>query len=625
MAILALNEIYLSYSAAPLFDHASLAVDEHDRIAIVGRNGAGKSTLLKIIAGLITPDEGSCTVQQNTKIARLEQDPPAHLDMTVYQYVALGVPQIGTELANFFALTLRGEVEQLGTISEQIEAHDGWKYDVQIRKLLSLLGLTDSALMQDLSGGWLRKVALARALVNEPDILLLDEPTNHLDITTIEWLQEFIKDFKGAVIFISHDRSFIDAIATRIVDIDRGKISSFPGGFKNYVAAKQEALRLEEIANADFDRILSQEEAWIRKGIKARLTRSDARIRRLEQMRVEHQARRNRLGNVSLRIDDKEISGKIVLEAEHVSLTLGGKEIIKDFSTLVLRGDKIGIIGSNGCGKTTLLKLLLGDLKPTAGKLKIGSNLQVAYFDQYREQLDPEKTVMDNLAHGKTEVEVAGRKQHVLGYLQDFLFSPQRSRTPVKALSGGEKNRLLLARIFLRPCNLLVLDEPTNDLDMETLDLLEELLSEFNATLLVVSHDRYFLDNVVTESWYFHGDGTIEEFIGGYSSVKETLDARTLSKPAEKIKIAEQTPKKKVGERKRRLSFKEQKQLEQLPDVIAKLEDSIAQMETYFQSNDYANASAEAKKQSVQDYEQAQQDLATAYQTWEDLEAIANN
>lgn len=638
MAILTLNNLYLSYSDAPLFDHADLTIEENDRIAVVGRNGAGKSTLLKIIEGSITPDEVVRNERQNLRIARLEQDPPAHLDLSVYAYVARGIPVVGEYLAQFFLVSnllndgINSDItDDLNELSSFIESHEAWHFDTSIRKLLSLLNLDPFAKMSSLSGGWLRKVALAKALSYEPDLLLLDEPTNHLDISAIEWLQDFLKPFKGAVVMISHDRAFIDNVAKRIVDIDRGKISYFEGSFSDYKLAKEEALRLEKIANDDFDRILSQEEAWIRKGIKARLTRSDSRVRRLKEMRMEHKNRRARLGNVNLRIDDKETSGKIVLELENLSFKLGDRELIKNFSALVLRGDKIGIVGNNGCGKTSLIKLILGEYTDYSGKLKLGSNLNIAYFDQYREQLDPEKTVMDNLAHGKTMVEVAGKTQHVLGYLQDFLFSPQRSRTPVKALSGGEKNRLLLARIFLKPCNLLILDEPTNDLDIETLDLLEELLVEFNATLMVVSHDRYFLDNVVTDTWYFDGEGNVEEFIGGYSDLKETLKQReSISEEEEKLKkVQENTTVSKnkksfVGvERKRKLSYNEKKELDALPSRIEELETQISLFEEQFASSSYGQKTPEERKDITLQYDKATEELAKAYARWEELEEIA--
>ena len=633
MSLVTLDNIYLSYSDAPLFDHTSLSIEEHDRIAIVGRNGAGKSTLLKIIEGGIMPDEGRRIVQQGVRIARLEQDPPAHLELPVYCYVAEGIPGIGSQLSAYYQLinddSGADNSARMAEISCQLDKEEGWNYDTEIYRLLNLVGLSPETSMSSLSGGWLRKVALARALVSSPDLLLLDEPTNHIDIKSIIWLQDFLSSFRGAVVFISHDRSFINDVALRIADVDRGRISVFDGNYDSYVQAKQEALRLEEIANADFDRRLSIEEAWIRKGIKARLTRSDSRVRRLKEMRREHRERRARLGNVRMRIDDKEISGKIVLEAENLCFNNGEKDIIRDFSTIVLRGDKIGVVGANGVGKTTLIKMILGQLQPTSGTLKLGSNLKIAYFDQYREQLDPEKTVMDNLAHGKSEVEVAGRKQHVLGYLQDFLFSPQRARTPVKALSGGEKNRLLLARIFLRPCNILILDEPTNDLDIDTLDLLEELLDSYQATLIVVSHDRYFIDNVATDTWYFDGSGKIFENVGGYTDLKETLARMELSNGSEqKAKNSEpvkkEEPVQPKRDRKRKLSFKETKELEQLPQEIEKADGRIQEIEEIFAGVDYGSQSEEYKKNIQQEYNALTERLEWLYQRWEELEKINN-
>ena len=633
MALVTLDNIYLSYSDAPLFDHACLSIEEHDRMAIVGRNGAGKSTLLKIIEGLIKPDDGRCIVQQGIRIARLEQDPPAHLELPVYCYVAEGIPGIGSQLSAYYQLinddSGADNSARMAEISCQLDKEEGWNYDTEIYRLLNLVGLSPETSMSSLSGGWLRKVALARALVSSPDLLLLDEPTNHIDIKSIIWLQDFLSSFRGAVVFISHDRSFINDVALRIADVDRGRISVFDGNYDSYVQAKQEALRLEEIANADFDRRLSIEEAWIRKGIKARLTRSDSRVRRLKEMRREHRERRARLGNVRMRIDDKEISGKIVIEAENLCFNNGEKDIIRDFSTIVLRGDKIGVVGANGVGKTTLIKMILGQLQPTSGTLKLGSNLKIAYFDQYREQLDPEKTVMDNLAHGKSEVEVAGRKQHVLGYLQDFLFSPQRARTPVKALSGGEKNRLLLARIFLRPCNILILDEPTNDLDIDTLDLLEELLDSYQATLIVVSHDRYFIDNVATDTWYFDGSGKIFENVGGYTDLKETLARMELSNGSEqKAKNSEpvkkEEPVQPKRDRKRKLSFKETKELEQLPQEIEKADGRIQEIEEIFAGVDYGSQSEEYKKNIQQEYNALTERLEWLYQRWEELEKINN-
>ncbi|MEE1286278.1 MAG: ATP-binding cassette domain-containing protein [Ruminobacter sp.] len=631
MSVLLLNDIYLSYSAAPLFDHASLAVEETDRIAIVGRNGAGKSTLLKIIEGSCTIDDGNRIVQNTVRISSLPQDPPAHLDLSVYCYVALGIEGAGQYLADYYSLTEDfndNNVSKIEELGAKIESLHAWKYDVEIRKILSQMNLKPNDNMADLSGGWLRKVALARAIVSEPNLLLLDEPTNHLDIQTIEWLQDFIKDFKGAVVFISHDRSFINEVATKIADLDRGKISTFIGNYDAFLDWKKENLRLEQIANDDFDRKLSIEEAWIRKGIKARLTRSDSRVRRLKEMRMERRERRNKQGNVVLRVDDAELSGKIVCEAENVCFNIDGKDIIKDFSTLVLRGDKIGIVGANGTGKTTLVKMLLGELSNTSGKLKLGTNIQVAYFDQYREKLNPEQTVMDNLVYGKTEIEINGRKKHILSYLQDFLFSPERARTPVKALSGGEKNRLLLAKIFLKPCNLLILDEPTNDLDIETLDLLEELLSEFQGTLIVVSHDRYFIDNVVTMTWYLDGTGSVENNIGGYSDLRALLEERELNKKQDEANKNDESDKKSNKKDKanivkvRKLSFKEKKLLEELPTIIETLENRISELEMYFSTAEFGNDSPENKKKLQEEYANAQEQLEKNFELWTELDSI---
>lgn len=637
MSLITLDNIFLSYSAAPLFDMACLSVEDRERVAVVGRNGAGKSTLLRILDGSIKTDDGRRIVRQGLRISRLEQDPPAHLRLPVYCYAVSGVPGVGEALAEYYKLLKNPDNQQsrLSELGEIIEAGHGWPHDTEVRRILSLMRLDPDAEMATLSGGWLRKVALARALAASPDLLLLDEPTNHVDIPAILWLQEFIRDFHGAVVFISHDRSFINAVATRVIDVDRGRISSFPGNFDSYLEAKKEALRLEELRNQDFDRRLSIEEAWIRKGIKARLTRSDSRVRRLKEMRREHQERRKRLGNVHLRIDSGELSGKIVFEITGLGLRIGERELVRDFSAYVVRGDRIGIVGANGTGKTTLINALLGNLKPERGTIRTGSRLEVAFFDQYREQLDPEKTVMDNLAPGKTEVEVAGKKQHVCSYLQDFLFSAERARTPVKALSGGEKNRLLLARIFLRPCNLLILDEPTNDLDIETLDLLEDLLENYGATLIVVSHDRYFLDRVVTDTWFFDGTGNVESFIGGYSDAMAVLAAREQEKNTGEARENSATIRggasqnsivreEKQKNRPRRLSFKESRELEALPLRIEELETEIAELEMLFGSSGYAALTPDDMKKYQEKYASCQSELEKSYARWEELESIAN-
>lgn len=531
MALLTIHNAQLAFGDHPLLDSAEFALQENERVCLVGRNGAGKSTLMKVLAGDILLDDGKIQITQDVVVSRLEQDPPRNQEGTVYEYVSGGLAEIGEQLKIYHDLLdlvaqdpSEKNINRLAKIQEQLDHSNAWRFDDRVKNVLSALKLSPDTLLRDLSGGWQRKAALARALVCDPDVLLLDEPTNHLDVTTIEWLENFLKDFKGSIIFISHDRAFIKSMATRIVDLDRGQLSSFPGDYDNYLLEKEEMLRVEEMQNAEFDKKLAQEEVWIRQGIKARRTRNEGRVRALKKLREERRDRREVQGKVNLNIDDASRSGKIVFEAENVSFAYDGKQIVDNFSFNIMRGDRIALIGPNGCGKSTVLKLLLGQIEAQSGRLHCGTKLEVAYFDQYREILDPEKTVIDNLADGKQEVMVGGRQRHALSYLQDFLFAPKRARTPVKALSGGEKNRLLLARILLKPNNLLILDEPTNDLDIETLELLEEMLANYQGTLLLVSHDREFVDNTVTTSWIFEGDGVIEEFVGGYHDAKQQRD-----------------------------------------------------------------------------------------------------
>ncbi|TNZ80978.1 ABC transporter ATP-binding protein [Vibrio parahaemolyticus] len=635
MALLTIHNAQLAFGDHPLLDHAEFALQENERVCLVGRNGAGKSTLMKVLAGDILLDDGKIQITQDVVVSRLEQDPPRNQEGTVYEYVSGGLAEIGEQLKIYHDLLdlvaqdpSEKNINRLAKIQEQLDHSNAWRFDDRVKNVLSALKLSPDTLLRDLSGGWQRKAALARALVCDPDVLLLDEPTNHLDVTTIEWLENFLKDFKGSIIFISHDRAFIKSMATRIVDLDRGQLSSFPGDYDNYLLEKEEMLRVEEMQNAEFDKKLAQEEVWIRQGIKARRTRNEGRVRALKKLREERRDRREVQGKVNLNIDDASRSGKIVFEAENVSFAYDGKQIVDNFSFNIMRGDRIALIGPNGCGKSTVLKLLLGQLEAQSGRLHCGTKLEVAYFDQYREILDPEKTVIDNLADGKQEVMVGGRQRHALSYLQDFLFAPKRARTPVKALSGGEKNRLLLARILLKPNNLLILDEPTNDLDIETLELLEEMLANYQGTLLLVSHDREFVDNTVTTSWIFEGDGVIEEFVGGYHDAKQQRDQAlavrfSTEKPAKKEKVVEETPKTtQPKNNSKKLSYKLQRELEALPAKLEQLESDIETLQEQVNDPEFFATPVEQTQPVLEQLAALEQELEIAFERWEELEAM---
>ncbi|CAK2035451.1 ABC transporter ATP-binding protein [Vibrio crassostreae] len=634
MALLTIHNGQLAFGDHPLLDRADFALQENERVCLVGRNGAGKSTLMKILSGNIIMDDGKMQITQDVVVSRLEQDPPRNEQGTVYDYVAGGLAEIGEQLKIYHdLLDLIGtdpsekNLNRLTRVQEQLDHANAWRFEDRVSNVLAALKLTAETKLTDLSGGWQRKAALARALVCDPDVLLLDEPTNHLDVATIEWLEGFLKDFRGSIIFISHDRAFIKSMATRIVDLDRGKLSSFPGDYENYLVEKEEALRVEEMQNAEFDKKLAQEEVWIRQGIKARRTRNEGRVRALKKLREERLNRREVQGKAVIQIDDGQRSGKIVFEAENINFGFEGKEIVKDFSFNIMRGDRIALIGPNGCGKSTVLKLLLDQLKPDSGRLHCGTKLEVAYFDQYREILDPEKSVIDNLADGKQEVTVGGRERHALSYLQDFLFSPKRARTPVKALSGGEKNRLLLARIFLKSNNLLILDEPTNDLDIETLELLEDLLANYQGTLLLVSHDRQFVDNTVMTSWIFEGNGVIEEFVGGYHDAqqqrKQALEYRQVEKPSKPEKVVEETPKTApVKAKSKKLSYKLQRELEALPMRLEELETQIETLQEEVNDPSFFSKSVEQTQPVLDKLSAAEQELEVAFERWEELEAL---
>ncbi len=635
MALLTIHNAQLAFGDHPLLDRAEFALQENERVCLVGRNGAGKSTLMKVLAGDILLDDGKIQITQDVVVSRLEQDPPRNQEGTVYEYVSGGLAEIGEQLKIYHDLLdlvaqdpSEKNINRLAKTQEQLDHSNAWRFDDRVKNVLSALKLSPDTLLRDLSGGWQRKAALARALVCAPDVLLLDEPTNHLDVTTIEWLENFLKDFKGSIIFISHDRAFIKSMATRIVDLDRGQLSSFPGDYDNYLLEKEEMLRVEEMQNAEFDKKLAQEEVWIRQGIKARRTRNEGRVRALKKLREERRDRREVQGKVNLNIDDASRSGKIVFEAENVSFAYDGKQIVDNFSFNIMRGDRIALIGPNGCGKSTVLKLLLGQLEAQSGRLHCGTKLEVAYFDQYREILDPEKTVIDNLADGKQEVMVGGRQRHALSYLQDFLFAPKRARTPVKALSGGEKNRLLLARILLKPNNLLILDEPTNDLDIETLELLEEMLANYQGTLLLVSHDREFVDNTVTTSWIFEGDGVIEEFVGGYHDAKQQRDQAlavrfSTEKPAKKEKVVEETPKTtQPKNNSKKLSYKLQRELEALPAKLEQLESDIETLQEQVNDPEFFAKPVEQTQPVLEQLAALEQELEIAFERWEELEAM---
>lgn len=636
MSLISLSGAWLSFSDAPLLDNTELHIEDNERVCLVGRNGAGKSTLLKILAKDIPLDDGRLVFEQDLIVARLQQDPPRNVAGSVFDFVAEGVAEQAEHLKAYHAALRLVETDpsernlnQLAKVQEVLDHQGLWKLEDRINAVLEQLGLTADTPLSSLSGGWLRKAALGRALVSAPRVLLLDEPTNHLDIETIDWLEGFLKSFQGSIIFISHDRSFIRNMATRIVDLDRGKLVSWPGDYDKYLAGKEEALRVEELQNAEFDRKLAQEEVWIRQGIKARRTRNEGRVRALKALRQERTQRREVMGSAQMQVEEAARSGKIVFELENASYQVGGKVLLNNFSAQVQRGDKIALVGPNGCGKTTLLKLMLGQLKADSGRIHCGTKLEVAYFDQHRAELDPERTVMDNLAEGKQEVMVNGRSRHVLGYLQDFLFHPKRAMTPVKALSGGERNRLLLARLFLKPSNLLILDEPTNDLDVETLELLEELLDSYQGTVLLVSHDRQFVDNSVTECWIFEGNGVIGQYVGGYydaqqqRSVATPLRATASAAPAEtKSAPVAARPAKQAATVK--LSYNQQRELAQLPQQLEAFELEIASLQEQMNDPSFFSRPHEETQPVLDALALAEQRLETSFARWEELESLQN-
>lgn len=641
MDLVRISNAQLSFGLTPILDKAEFKVSAGERVCIVGRNGAGKSTLLKVLSGLIQLDDGDINQLKTLRVARLEQDPPRNIEQSVFDYVAEALPDVAQLLRDYHHASdvvaqdpTEQNLSKLDKLQSELDIKDAWQFDSRINTILTKLGLTPDLQLAQLSGGWSRKAALARALVTLPDLLMLDEPTNHLDVASIEWLESFLKEFEGAIVFISHDRAFIRSLATRIVDLDRGTLTSYPGNYGQYLEAKEEALKVEEQQNALFDKKLAQEETWIRQGIKARRTRNEGRVRALKALRQERKARVNRQGNVDFSVAKAQKSGKVVFEAHNLHYTINDeygnpKTLVDDFSTLIVRGDKIGLVGPNGIGKTTLIKLLMGDNTPTTGKVKQGVNLEIAYFDQYRNVLDEEKSVQDNVAEGKQDIVVDGNSRHVLGYLQDFLFSPARARTPVKALSGGEKNRLLLAKLFLKPSNLLVLDEPTNDLDVETLELLEDILANYAGTVLIVSHDREFINNTVTSVFAFTGNGSVSEVVGGYDDfhrwyeAQQALTAKAPPKPAKEDKAPAPKAQKTDVKRSKKLSYKDQRELDALPELVEQLEADIESLQTQVNAPEFFKKTAEETTPVLNQLQELESKLDAAFSRWEELEALS--
>jgi ATP-binding cassette subfamily F protein uup len=632
MPLVTLDHLSHAFGHLPLLDDVSLQIDAGERLALIGRNGTGKSTLLQIVSGEIVPDRGTVWRAPATRVARLVQDVPLDTHDSVFDVVAEGLGGLSALVAAYHHASLevahgsQAALERMGRLQHELEERDGWRLEQRVELVLTRLALPADAPVDTLSGGWRRRVLLARALVAAPDVLLLDEPTNHLDIDAIEWLEAFLAEYAGAVLFVTHDRAFLERLATRVVELDRGHLTSWPGDYATFLRKKEDWLESETLAHEKFDKKLAEEEVWLRRGIKARRTRDEGRVKRLMEMRVERAARRSQIGTVRLSLEAAEAPGKLVIEAEHVVKAFGDRVVVCDFSTRVMRGDRIGLIGPNGAGKTTLLRLLLGELPPDAGTVRHGANVQVAYYDQQREQLDPERTVVDTVGDGSDRVTVAGRSRHVHGYLEDFLFPPERARSPVKALSGGERNRLLLARLFTRPANLLVLDEPTNDLDLETLELLEAQLVDWPGTLLVVSHDRRFLDHVVTSTIAFEGDGRLTEYVGGYddwlrqrpqpAAVGAAGTVSAFTRPrADAAPVA-------ISGQPRKATNKERREFEALPARIEALEHEQQRLTADVSAPDFYKRPAAEITATMARLEAIPAELLAAYARWDALDGL---
>ncbi|MDH3304773.1 MAG: ATP-binding cassette domain-containing protein [Gammaproteobacteria bacterium] len=630
MSLLRFDGIGLEFGDQVILRDAEFSIDPGERICLLGRNGAGKSTTLKLIMGTLEADRGEIMRRSDLIISQLEQTLPEAMDLPVTDVIRSGLTQIEGLLAEYETMSKleldKHGLRELEALHAKIDTHDGWHLDQRVETTMTELNLPAGKSMHELSGGWRRRVALAKALVQKPDLLLLDEPTNHLDIATIKWLEDRVYAYPGAVLFITHDRAFLQRLATRIVEIDRGKLTSWPGDYDNFLARKEKVLEDEATAEARFDKKLEQEEAWIRQGIKARRTRNEGRVRMLQKMRAERQSRIAKEGTARIHIEEAEQSGRKVIRARNISYSYGDEQLIRDFSIKIMRADRIGLIGNNGVGKTTLLRLLIGELQPQTGTVKHGTNLEIGYFDQLRENLDPEKSVAYNVGEGRTYITLNGKERHIVGYLRGFLFTPKRSMTPVKSLSGGERNRVILAKLFTRPANLLILDEPTNDLDIETLEVLEKKLCEYTGTLIVVSHDRRFLDNVVTSTVVFEDGGNIQEYVGGYSDwVRQGHELAETDGP-----LAVEQRKSAAAERRRtrkpsKLSYKDQRELDRLPAEIQVIEQSIAELQRVVAAPDFYTQDSTLVQQKLGELNEAEARLEQRIERWGELETMKDS
>ena len=627
MSLLRFDDICLEFGEQLILRDAEFSIDAGERVCLIGRNGAGKSTTLKLIMGMLEPDRGEITARHDLIVSQLEQTLPKAMDQPVIDVIRDGLTQIESLLREYekrsrLDLDKHG-LRELEALHAKIDTHDGWHLEQRVETTITELNLPADKKMNQLSGGWRRRVALAKALVQKPDLLLLDEPTNHLDIATIRWLEDRVYSYPGAVLFITHDRAFLQRLATRIVEIDRGKLTSWPGDYQNFLRRKEKAVEDELVAEQKFDKKLAEEEAWIRQGIKARRTRNEGRVRALLKMREEREERIAREGTARIHIEEAEQSGRKVIRARNISYSYGDERVIDNFSIKIMRGDRIGLIGNNGVGKTTLLRLLLGELQPQTGTLKMGTGLEIGYFDQLRQELDPEKSVAYNVGEGRTYIRLNGKDRHVVGYLKGFLFSPKRSMMPVKALSGGERNRVILAKLLTRPANLLVLDEPTNDLDIETLEVLEQKLCEYTGTLIVVSHDREFLDNVVTSTVVFEQDGRVQEYVGGYSDwLRRGHQLAVTDNPFEQERRKQAAAERRKNRKPTKLSYKDQRELDQLPTEIEQLEADIAALQATIAAPDFYAQDAEHVQQKLQELASAEELLEQRIDRWGELETL---